>query len=68
MKFFRPTQSPRRQPDAEKARKRFYLLPGMGGRAYRRKRQFMLKSALAVGIVVSLVLAVLLYWLNRSPR
>jgi len=51
-----------------KERKRFYLLPGMGGSAYRRKQKLILKSALAVGLVVSLVLAAVLYLLNRLGR
>ena len=54
--------------DHDNERKRFYLLPGMGGRAYRRKQRFILKSSLAVGVVVSLVLAALLYWFNRWHR
>ena len=51
-----------------KEQKRFYLLPGMGGRAYRRKQKFILKSALITGLVVSVVLTVVLYWINRSPK
>jgi hypothetical protein len=53
--------------NADRERKRFYLLPGMGGRAYRRKQEFILKSSLAVGLLISLLIAVALYWLNR-PR
>ena len=54
--------------DASKERKRFYLLPGMGGRAYQRKQKLFLKSSIAVGLLVSAILTVLLYWLNRSMR
>lgn len=54
--------------DKEKERQRFYLLPGQGGRAYHRKQMLILKSALVVGIIVSAVLVLLIYWLNRTPR
>ncbi len=51
-----------------KERERFYLLPGMGGRAYRRKQNYILKASLAVGLLVGLVLGAIFYWLNRSPK
>jgi hypothetical protein len=51
---------------AEKERERFYLLPGMGGRAYRRKQKVILSYSLAVGLLISLAIAVALYFLNRS--
>jgi high-affinity Fe2+/Pb2+ permease len=40
----------------------------MGGRAYYRKQKFILKWTLAAGLVVSLVLAVILYWLNHPGK
>ena len=48
----------------DKERKRFYLLPGMGGRGLRRKRRLILKWAVISGLIISAVLAALLYWLN----
>jgi hypothetical protein len=54
-----------RDDKADKERKRFYLLPGMGGRAYRRKQKVILKSSVAVGLLISALIAVLLYLLNR---
>jgi hypothetical protein len=54
--------------ERDKERKRFYLLPGMGGRAYRRKQRYILKSSLVVGLIVGLVLAVVLYWINSSNK
>ncbi len=54
-----------RDSKAEKERKRFYLLPGMGGRAYQRKQKVILKSSLAVGLVVSVLVALAFYLLNR---
>jgi len=55
-----------RKSKSDKERQRFYLLPGMGGRAYRRKQKVILNYSLAVGLVISLLFALLLYLLNRS--
>ena len=49
-------------PDKEKDR--FYLLPGMGGRALRRKRLAMLIWAVIAGLIVSGTVAAVLYWMN----
>jgi hypothetical protein len=54
--------SPRRPKEHE----RFYLLPGMGGRAYRRKQKFILKWSIIAGLLVSGVVAGLLYFLSRQ--
>jgi hypothetical protein len=48
-----------------KERERFYLLPGMGGRAYRRKRNMFLAWAIVAGLFVSVIVAGLLYFLAR---
>lgn len=47
-----------------KERERYYLLPGMGGRAAKRKHTVMLWFALAAGVLVSIVLATILYFFN----
>jgi len=53
---------------ADKERKRSYLLPGVSGRAYRRKRNVILTCSALIGFGVSVILAALLYWMNRlSP-
>ena len=52
----------------DKERERFYLLPGMGGRALRRKRKVMLQWSLVAGLLVSVVLAWLLYLLNHAHQ
>jgi len=57
----------KRRDPAEKERRRYYLLPGMGRRAYRRKQRVILKYSIAFGLVISGLLAVVLYFLNR-PR
>ncbi len=48
-----------------KETERFYLLPGQGGQAYRRKQKFILKWSIVVGLVVSAVLGALMYFLNK---
>jgi hypothetical protein len=54
-----------RDDKADKEQQRFYLLPGMGGRAYRRKQKVILQSSVAVGVLLSALIAVALYLLNR---
>ena len=44
---------------------RYYLFAGMGGRAARRKHKMMLQWAIATGLLVSGMLAGLLYLLAR---
>jgi len=57
----------RHKSHREKEPERYYLLPGMGGRAARRKQMMMLKAGLAVGLVIAIILALFLYFLqNRS--
>jgi hypothetical protein len=48
----------------DKEKDRFYLLAGMGGKAYRRKQNAVLAWSVLAGILVSLVLAVSFYFLN----
>lgn len=48
-----------------KERERYYLLPGMGGRAMRRKHRFMLWWGVGVGTAISLALVALMLWLNK---
>lgn len=54
-----------RNNKADKERERYYLLPGMGGRAYRRKQKVILNYSVAVGLVISILIAVAMYLLNR---
>jgi hypothetical protein len=49
----------------DKERKRSYLLPGMGGRAHRRKQKLILQCSILIGLGVAMILAILMYWLNR---
>ncbi len=48
--------------------KRFYLLPGQGGRAYYRKQKLFLKTSVAVGLIVSGLFALIMYLIYRSPK
>jgi hypothetical protein len=50
-----------------KPRERFYLLPGQGGRNYRRKQRFILSWTVVVSLVFGSGLALLMWWLSR-PR
>ena len=49
----------------DKERKRSYLLPGMGGRGYRRKQNLILTCSIIIGLGVAVILATLMYWLDR---
>ena len=48
----------------KKERQRFYLLPGMGGRARRRKEMRILRWTIAVGLLFSALVACALYFLS----
>ena len=52
--------------ERDKERERFYLLPGMGGRARRQKERRFLRWSIAAGLLVSAVVAVILYLISRS--
>jgi len=49
----------------DKERERYYLLPGMSGRAWRQKLKSMVGWGLLAGVATSLVVAALLYLINR---
>jgi len=53
------------RPKLDKERDRFYLLPGMGGREARRKHLFYLKLSVVIALGLSMILAGLMYLLNR---
>jgi hypothetical protein len=58
----------RSRHDADREKKRFYLFPGQGGRAYHRKQWVILKASLLVGLLVSALLALAFYFTYRSPK
>lgn len=45
-------------------KERYYLLPGMGGRASRRKRKKMIVAGLIVGTLAAGLLVLLLWFMN----
>ena len=49
----------------DKEKDRFYLLPGMGGRAFRRKQRLILWWAILAGLLVSSLVAGVLFLLSR---
>ena len=49
-----------------KQRERFYLLPGMGGRNLQRKKKRILQWSIATGLLVSALLACVLYWISSK--
>ena len=51
-----------------KEAERFYLLPGMGGRAARRKHKLLLLWAIVVGVFISGAFATALYFTERVWR
>lgn len=52
------------KPDREKDR--YYLLPGMGGRALRRKQKVILRWTFAAGALTAAVVGTLIYIINKS--
>jgi hypothetical protein len=48
-----------------KERERFYLLPGQGGRNFRRKQLFILTWTTAVALVFGGVMALFIWWFSR---
>lgn len=55
-------------PKRNKETERFYLLPGQGGAAYRRKQKYILKWSIVVGLIMSSALGALMYWLNHPSQ
>ena len=49
----------------DKEAQRFYLLPGQGGAAYRRKQRFILTWAIIDGLSGAAVVGALMYYLDR---
>jgi len=48
-----------------KDRERFYLLPGQGGRNFRRKQTYILGWTAVVAVVFGGLLGVLIWWFSR---
>jgi hypothetical protein len=61
----RTSRTPRERPEEKE---RYYLLPGQGGSSYRRKQRLIIKYSIIVGLLVSLIFAVVVYFVHRLPR
>jgi len=48
----------------DKEKERFYLLAGMGGRSARRKHRIFLLWSVVAGLIVSIIVAIILYSFN----
>jgi hypothetical protein len=48
-----------------KERERFYLLPGQGGRNFRRKRNFILRWTAVAALMFGALVGVLIWWFSR---
>jgi hypothetical protein len=57
--------TPRERPEEKE---RYYLLPGQGGSSYRRKQRLIIKYSIIVGVLVSAVFAIIMYFVNRLPH
>jgi len=56
------------RPKPDKEAERYYLLPGQGGRAARRKQLLFWKWSFIAGLVIAVILAGVMYLINRfSP-
>ena len=53
-------------PKRNKEPERYYLFAGMGGRAARHKHRVILVWAIAAGLVVSSLVGVALYFVNKA--
>ena len=49
-----------------KQHERYYLLPGQGGQAARRKHRRFIKWSIVVGLVTSTLLALIMYLFDRA--
>jgi hypothetical protein len=49
----------------ENQRKRSQLLTGTGRRSYRRRQNLILKCSILIGLGVAVIMATLMYWMNR---
>jgi hypothetical protein len=56
----------RHRHSKEKEKSRYYLLPGQGGRAHRRKQSRIMWWSLLAALLVAGILAAVMYWLNRT--
>jgi hypothetical protein len=51
--------------NSKKERERYYLLPGQGGPAARRKHKRFLTWAIVASLIFSVLMALVMYWFDR---
>ena len=51
--------------NGHKERERYYLLPGMGGKAARRKHKKFLQWSIVACLILSAFMVLIMYWLDR---
>jgi len=56
----------RKKRARDKEKERYYLLPGQGGKAYRRKQRIFLIWSVVVALGVAAIFAAVAYLVNRS--
>jgi hypothetical protein len=56
----------RKKRDKNEEQNRFYLFPGQGGKAYRRKQRIIIAWSIVVALVISAIFAGILYLVNNS--
>jgi hypothetical protein len=49
-----------------KEKERYYLLPGQGGRMYRKKQKTILLWSMVAGFLVCLIVAAVMYFTDRN--
>jgi hypothetical protein len=54
--------------ERNKEPERYYLLAGMGGKAARRKHRWMMRWAIFIGLIASVVLGALMYYLHQFGK
>jgi len=57
-----------KRPPRPEEKERYYLLPGQGGSSYRRKQRYIIKASIIVGLIVSAIFALVMYFVYRVPR
>ena len=58
----------REKRDRGAEKERYYLLPGQGGRAYRRKQKLIALWSVIAALAFAAIMTIVMYFVNRSNR
>jgi len=58
----------RKREKRAKDTERYYLLPGQGGRAYRRKQKLIIIWSIVAALTFAAIMAVVMYFMDKSDR